>query len=511
MDSYFADAKLRNLIIAVVFIFVFLVTTVNVISGSLFGILLVGGVTAFFVFNVLLPIRKYWLVMALGLCLVPAALPLPILNRFTVGLLFGIFLWLIQLADTAMQHHGRADIPSCFADRLMMLVAVVITVRVLWDRPGSVHMGESGGLGEAIWFFVGILLYFMLRRQAWTCEFSWRQCSILLLMALVGFIWPFVAWVLHSGGGFYRGWFFHYSMWLMGPLVIARVVYRYEGKMNWRVIVLGLVYLALSIVSPHRSRVVFALCSLVIMGLIYRRARQAFVILTILVTALAFWIMGRGYENLPVVVQRPLSTLADLLGGSRDSLSRKGELGFSSGFRKTMYMYGWEQIKKHPLVGRGASLSREELIAQLNSSNYMYGSLALSGKYHNSYFQLAVQYGVPAMLMFTLATCLIIFPFFKWARDRANANGRMWAAMIVGFFSGIMGQTLFNGGGEMFYCVCLLLGTMRGMMLNPLLLESAPLPATPESLPAPRRVGSLLASHAQSGVRRSAPTFGRAW
>ena len=54
--------------------------------------------------------------------------------------------------------------------------------------------------------------------------------------------------------------------------------------------------------------------------------------------------------------------------------------------------------------------------------------------------------------------------FLQFARKLENGPTKKLSALILGFFIASSGQMLMNGAGYDFFCICVLLGTMSGIM-----------------------------------------------
>jgi hypothetical protein len=170
-------------------------------------------------------------------------------------------------------------------------------------------------------------------------------------------------------------------------------------------------------------------------------------------------------------VSKSLSTIQEFVTGYA-GVSTLGNVGWQDSFRANMYRYGWAEIKKHPLIGKGFKFSTEEIIASMSYTTvnaFDLGSvtaLAISGGYHNAVFELAVFCGLPTALIFIIAYFGILLRFLPWCQGLPSSSLKVLSAGMLGFFVQASGQMLMNGSGYMFGIICTLLGCMSGLMLH---------------------------------------------
>ena len=140
-----------------------------------------------------------------------------------------------------------------------------------------------------------------------------------------------------------------------------------------------------------------------------------------------------------------------------------------------MYRYGWEQIKEHPIFGKGFAFTTSEMIASMSYIDVDIhvqrafegiAALAMTGGYHNAVFELMVFCGIPAAILFVVAYFGIFVQFMKWCKSLPNMPLKIFSAGMAGYFVQASGQMLMNGSGAMFGQICVILGIMSGLMIQ---------------------------------------------
>jgi hypothetical protein len=405
------------------------------------------------------------------------SLPLPLLQRLEFGMiLVGMLLALVWLRSSFLRRkHSLLASPE---DRLMALVSAVILLRILYDRPGSAQMGSSGGLGEAFNMGLGCVSYFMMARLTsmgeWTVRPTFRLAMVLLTIGAI------IQGVLI---GMEEGWetairgVFGLQLWFLSALALSWTLLRAKRREQTGTPQL-LPYLVmagtmiLSAITPFRSRPVFAVAIVMTVAYVHGRLRRlGTVTLGGLALVMLLWYVG-GSDRLPFVVTRSLSTIMpvsdDMAVEYASQFGSSSEVGWRSGFRADLNRMAWERIRERPLMGKGFTFTRDELVMQSyvsGSREEMMAHLAVSGIYHNVLVALAVFCGLPLALLFLLAYLFSLLKFIRFAPGIRDPEHRMLAAALVGFLVAESGQMLMNGGGRDFYYVCLLLGAMRGLRL----------------------------------------------
>jgi hypothetical protein len=228
----------------------------------------------------------------------------------------------------------------------------------------------------------------------------------------------------------------------------------------------------LSVITPFRSRPVFAVGIVMAVAFVHGRLRRlGAVTLAGLGLVVLLWTLG-GSSRMPFIVTRSLSTImpvSDTVASEYvNEFKSSSEFGWGSGFRAELNRMAWERIRERPVTGKGFAFTRDELIMQSYASGTqaeMMAHLAVSGIYHNVLVELAVFCGLPLAALFVLAYLFALVKFIRFAPGIGDPGIRMMAAALLGFFVAESGQMLMNGGGRDFYYICTLMGAMRGLRM----------------------------------------------
>jgi hypothetical protein len=240
-----------------------------------------------------------------------------------------------------------------------------------------------------------------------------------------------------------------------------------------------IVTLVLSVITPFRSRPLFAVGIVMMVAYVHGRLRRvAVVALAGLAVVALLWQVG-GSNRVSFVMTRSLSTIMPVSNNMAleyaDKFKSSSEFGWASDFRAELNRMAWERIQERPFAGKGFAFTRDELVMQSYASGTLealMAQLAVSGIYHNAVIELAVFCGLPLAVLFVLAYLLSLVKFIRFAPAIRDPETRMLAAALVGFIIAESGQMLMNGGGRDFYYICMLMGTMRG--LRALMADRAP-------------------------------------
>lgn len=440
------------------------IVMIRLLQGGTFNLLQASALISPFVLILMLRFRPYWLSFAIALLPLNYSFPILLIDRLNVGVLFITFLLLFYLADTAMDsEYRRMDLDLTTV--LMICLAIGITLRLLYDRPGSARIGGTGGSGQAILYFLGAWGYFAVRSISAQLAFPDKHIRIILVIGLFSLAFVVLRSVI-SQGDFYTGLFYHRQMWLIAAVVLSMIIASSKlihSKLPWFYIA-GFIFLALSALTPHRSRPVFALFSFSAIAYIYGRLQKASFILILLGAAAMGGVSFFSSGVIPQMMQRSLSIVIPIIDKDRVTF---GEVGWKSGFRAEMTKLAWKNIKRNPLAGKGFKFSREEIsFSRLRHDpmSRLRGRMATTGTYHNSVLALSVFCGLPLGLLFLVLFFGISGRFLQFARKLENGPTKKLSALILGFFIASSGQMLMNGAGYDFFCICVLLGTMSGIM-----------------------------------------------
>ncbi len=423
----------------------------------------------------MLAASPFWVGLGLGGIGLTFSIPLQLLYRIEFGMVISGLLVVMVFLRFAFVSRKYSILVS-IEDRLMAVVAVVILVRILYDHPGSARMGESGGLAEAFYIGLGVLCYFMMARLTgmggWAVRSTFRL--MLAMLTLVALAQGVIA-------GREYGWAvavrsaFGLQLWFLCAMVLSWALGRANRSDPTRgpqilpyLVILGT--MILSVVSPFRSRPVFAVGIVMAVAYVHGRLRRlGTVVLAGLGLVVLLWFIA-GSDSVPFVVSRSLSTIMPVSETRAAEFSNEfkssAEFGWGSDFRAALNQMAWARIRERPLAGAGFTFTREELIMQSYASGAqetLLAQLALSGIYHNVVLELAVFCGLPLAALFVIAYLISLVKFIRFAPGISDPDFRMIAAALLGFFVAESGQMLMNGGGRDFYHICMLLGAMRGL------------------------------------------------
>ena len=413
-----------------------------------------------------------WAGLGLGAVGMTFGLPLPVLERMEIGMLILGLLILLTGLNLITRHHYFA-IKLDWGGKVMIVATVLILARFVYDRPGSANLGSFGGLGEASAFVLGALSYFVMVRLG---ADSWRPrmnlwCAAVMLF--IGLILDYVLSFIQDPLVGFMG-LFNRQMWFLSPMVLAWAFERgrrTKPPFGVTATILGVcgVILALGIISPHRSRPLFAIGIILSVAWVYNRSYKVLIGLSVPVAIFAAFALTVGIERVPFLVSRSLSTLLPIPSSQFDNyvyeFGSSSENGWTSPFRQQLWGLALEQIDRHPLAGKGFAYSAEEVNWALSRSGAVEDAvqgLAVSGCYHNALAELAVFCGLPAAFAFLLAYIRGVRAIGQFSAI-TDPHMRILVAGILGFFVATSGQMLMNGSGRDFFYVCVVLGAMQGI------------------------------------------------
>ncbi len=419
----------------------------------------------------------YWLGLIFGLLTIGFALPLPILSRLPLGIVSFVLIGIVAVGRMAIIR----PLPGLYkgiAARLMIVTALIVIGRYVYDRPGSIWIGERGGGREALIFVVGTVAFFIMAYVASSRVDMRKNLSFLVVILILCqvarmFVYGWNGVIALLGNMFSRPAWFLASLFLAGVIVKTKQL---KGSIAGPLLfplAVGII-LVLGVVTPHRSRPIFAVTIVLVVSYLFGYHRRALKWLAGAVAAglLLIFVVGAGI--LPITVERSLSIVLPV---TEEDLLRKGvpegmavEAGWRSNFRQELYRVGFRRIRQHPIVGNGFSFTREELFF----ASLGYGSLleesaeifGISGNYHNSPLELGVFCGLPAALAFLGCLSVLWVRFLRFVRKMEVSLEKIFLAGIAAYLTVDIGQMLINGGAFDFFSVSVLLGAAQGLMFR---------------------------------------------
>jgi hypothetical protein len=424
----------------------------------------------------MIAISRIWTGMVLGCLALTFSLPIAVLYRLEGGMIVIGLVCALAVAALSVRRdrHGVVFGIDAYA---MLIVAIMVCARFLYDRPGSARMGGTGGGGEAVVFVMAVLAYFgvaIVTTSNWPTRENLRATVVIVAVCAIAFT------VMRIAGNGVRGFtvLFSRQYWFLFALLLAwsfHAVVR-DKQSSWTLRALpyctiGLLLIS-SIVSPHRSRPLFAIGIVLAVSWVYSRVPRAALVFTACGALVIGLIMVTRSGTLPAPMMRTLSTIIPTepaeIRWHKGEADVSSEVGWKSGFRAELYRIAWRHVRQHPFLGKGFAFSRDEIIAAigLQHAHARFRSLSLSGGYHNSIVQLAVACGVPCALLFLLAYAIGIGKFARDVRRMKDPHLLILSAGMIGLFVAQSGQMLMNGGSHDFFVICVLLGAMKGIRVR---------------------------------------------
>jgi hypothetical protein len=129
-------------------------------------------------------------------------------------------------------------------------------------------------------------------------------------------------------------------------------------------------------------------------------------------------IFGHGdVFRLPLQMQRALS----ILPADWDREVKVVE-GGQDPFRESLRRFAWENIERHPIIGRGFAIEYSEIIGQIMATRYIGGGdsqaapFAIGRAWHNTWLGYAADFGIPlSLIQAILYLTVIIVTYKSWS------------------------------------------------------------------------------------------------
>lgn len=463
-------------ICAVVFLAVFALNGLLSTNFSSGGIITAALLAAPAILALVLLLYPVWPGLILGGTTIAIMLPFPIIFRLEVGLILTGLICAVAVFRKAV---SRAS-PSVFGslDTLAMgVVTLIVVLRFAYDRPGSLRMGGTGGGGgEAVVFLAGILAYVVtshLFAEPWDVR---RNLAVILGMGLFSFA-THAATSFGADIVFGMMSLFYRQLWFLCPLAFAYACHLRQKHPPSLFIpifyyAILITILLLGSFSPHRSRLLFSVAIIGAVGYCYGRLRTTVLVGLVAIAVVILCALALNKGSLPGPLVRSFSTI--LPSQNDDSLEfvtehkLSSETGWSSRFRSRLTAIAWENIRQHPIAGKGFILSLDDLmkLSSRNEEDRIIAQLATSGCYHNAVIELAVFCGLPAALAFVIGYFVGLWRFAVMAKSLENTALKLLCAAMLGFFCAESGQMLMNGSSRDFAVSCILLAAMRGIYVR---------------------------------------------
>ena len=412
-----------------------------------------------FILSFLLRVKNWWPLMAITIPLVAVpAIGAVLLDKFTPAMTFCLALLIFFMGHICIWRKG-VSLKTKYA-RPMLVVAVMITVRLAADPPGSGRVGETGGLGMALHYLVAGWSFFSVWWATQTSTLSEQKMA----KWFFGLSAALFAWKLADT--FDMEQLYHFNAWLFFPFLLAWVGYKYGLlKSRWGLFyLLSCLVMACGVINPHRkSLAMTGLVCLAIAWIFRIEKKQILVLGTVGILGLGMMI---STGHVPGIMKRSLSTILPSL---TIESANAGYMGFEDDFRKFNLEYAMKDIMRRPFIGRGFSFSTADVVAMLNRQEIggMSASSELAnavGIQHYGLISLMANIGMIIPVFYVYAGAGIFFSFFRLARKMPNSYSKLLAAGLVGYFINMLFQWLYNGSGDRMLDVSITLGVMMGLL-----------------------------------------------
>lgn len=454
------NPNLTKIAIGIIYAALAVVFSRKLMMGGFISVLQAATIVSPLVIILTLNYRKYLVGLILGIFTINVQSRIPLLDALGLSTVFIGLVWVLWVGHQAIRSGDSTRGNSPYVGWMRVLAGLMI-VRLALDPPGSARMGEVGGLNQALQYLMAVVCaFFAARGVVEFMENPKRQVAIIFLLACVGFLRVLSRQDTES---FYFGIYFHKHMWVIMSVLLAWSLYRRPARptpsrLFW---ILALVTLILSLVSPHRSRPIFAVGMIMAVALAHRIHRKAFVFISLMAfVGIGGVLAVRG--ELPGIVQRSLSTI---ISPSRQDI--RGETGIESAFREGLYREGWSKIRNHPIIGKGWAFDRQEILELLMTRRQRESTAGmLAGSYHNAILAIAVFNGLPAALFAILVLIATYIKFIDWIRRAPEGDYAFLGTVLLCMAVPFTGQMLMNGAGPDFMYTCTVLGLMTGLMEN---------------------------------------------
>lgn len=469
------NIKLTNLIIFIIYVFITLYFS-SVLLGynSIFFKLIIIGIAILpFVFTQIVKSRNYWLIIAFASTIYIAKIPLPFLDALNIGYIVNAMLLGLLFAELAMKKIALPNIFMGFTNRCMAFFTFVITARFLIDRPGAGSMGGVGGLSTALptllagWCFFSVYIF---AREWKPCK---QQIKILYIFAILGLtriIYRNI--MLYIPLGHFINIFPYPSVWvlLFFPLAtqLNQLKDSFKTPINLKVLIMTAAIMLLSLISMNRAPILYTPAAMATVYWCYHKANRYILILALGLLALISFTTFFP-QLVPRSAVRTLSLISENIVNEKGQQGL-GETGWESDWRTKLAQIAWEDIKKHPIAGKGFAFSFEELqynalLAQSGDAA-RFGGLLSSGGYHNGILFLAVKTGIPTTAAFILAFLSIFSRFLTYTKHENKDNLKIFCTGLSAIMICTTAKMLTNGGPLDIFNMTIYMGIMQGILMK---------------------------------------------
>lgn len=440
-----------------------LYASISIIKGGLFDLATAFLLISPFIFLVFLKFREYWHVL-IPCFLVADALRIPIygLRQATPILLLLLAVTVSVILNKTLRISTKA-VSSSWEDRFVIILACILTARLIYDRPGLIGFGaQEGGLIRSLTYVMASWFYFPIKNVVASAKFTRRQLQVatLITFALIP-----LGLLQRREGVLITRYFGGPDFWMLCAMIISLLATSDKQIRQglWFYFV-SFVFMGVGIISTFRSRAFFFLGETLAVSWFMGRFRRAFLIVAG-GSVFSILILSIAPGGPPEIIKRFLSLFVEIEGINLEGVV--GAVGWQDSYRGELYELAWEHIKRRPVFGRGFGLSVSEAIGILTvGQRVSLWMLDLSASYHNSIVALAVISGVPAALLFTSVLLSTAIRFARMMFRIGNEEFRTWGCVIFAFWVANFFYILMNGGPVHYFNGMILSGFMMGMLQN---------------------------------------------
>jgi hypothetical protein len=395
---------------------------------------------------------------------------------------------------------------------MLAITAIVVVLRLIFDRPGSARLGSTGGAGEAVAILLGMIVYFVgskLCATPWDARKNYRATLLISVIAYFPLALEMVKRIIY---GYEQLNLYTVPMFSLAAFALVYFLYRssvstkHRYKMGLYVLT-GLMLVA-SFVSARRAAPYAAILSILTILFCFRRIK-VFLLVGLCLAPLLFGFALLSPQSIPRSMARTLSTVLskEMAHDLQTKYESLGEIGWESEWRSRLASMAWQDIRQHPFVGRGFAFSFADILAAvavagMSRQDALYEGLALSGGYHDGILTMAAFCGLPAAVAM-VASMLSLFAVFIWrVRKVAPSPMKMFAAGLAGTFMANFIQMATNGSGPNIYILCALMAVMNGILfkLSHTAEQKSPGDMGQDLLPVPTQHLLLASNHALDKV-----------
>jgi hypothetical protein len=436
--------------------------SISIIKGGMINLALALILLVPFVFILFIRCRNYWHVL-IPIFLVAGQMRIPIygLQQMTLSLVLLLAATGVLILDRTLHVLAKNE-KNGWEDGLILALALILTARLIHDRPGFIALGAAeGGFISSLTFVAASWFYFTAQRVASMGKFTRKQLQAAAVSVfLVGihdmikgdrtqFLWR------PLGGA---------SFWMLCAMLLTLfITSTYEQRRTLWFYICSLAFMAGAILSGYRSRVFFYLTEMVAVSWFARRVKRNLLVVGVAGIAGLFLVIAVSGE-IPDLMRRFMSLFVQVEAG--DAFV-SGAIGRTDEFRSELAGLAWLEIQRHPWVGSGFGLNVSEAIGVLmTDTRATFALLALARSYHNSILILAVQAGLPAALIFSVVSIVIPFKFAKRVFHCAASDFRTWGMAVFAFWCANMFMLQVNGSQSEYFVCMVLNGYMIGMLRN---------------------------------------------